>query len=250
MPERWDVEEMPRAGMTDARRAWLGAARHDSDQDAHREKSDFLADMNHEGEVLDSHSLRHTCGAWQATAGAHPKEVQSVMRHSSVTLTMETYGHLFPGQEADTGARFSGMLTDAFDVVQATGTGDPTADPASEQHACQQSGRDLVPIDAMRCDDGTGVSDPTDRRNPLRFAGDSETVRHGAKADENAPRRTRTCNPLIKSQLLCQIELGRRGGTSIAPNSRRVKSKRCSSLTMSQRHADQPTLGGRLGVWP
>ncbi len=27
--------------------------------------------------------------------------VQQVMRHQSITLTMDTYGHLFPGQEAD-----------------------------------------------------------------------------------------------------------------------------------------------------
>ena len=40
-----------------------------------REQSDFLADVNHEGERLDFHSLRHTCGAWLAMTGAHPKAV-------------------------------------------------------------------------------------------------------------------------------------------------------------------------------
>lgn len=33
--------------------------------------------------------------------GTHPNVVQSVMRHSSITLTMDTYGHLFPDSEAD-----------------------------------------------------------------------------------------------------------------------------------------------------
>lgn len=68
--------------------------------------------MNHEGEVLDFHALRHTCGAWLAMAGAHPKSVQSVMRHSTIVLTMDTYGHLFPGQEADTVALFPNMVGD------------------------------------------------------------------------------------------------------------------------------------------
>ncbi len=54
---------------------------------AWREASDFLADVNHEGEHLDFHGLRHTCGAWLAMAGVHPKVVQTVMRHGSITLT-------------------------------------------------------------------------------------------------------------------------------------------------------------------
>ena len=41
-------------------------------------------------------ALRHTCGAWAALGGAHPKAVQTLMRHSAITLTMDTYGHLFP----------------------------------------------------------------------------------------------------------------------------------------------------------
>ncbi|MBI3862791.1 MAG: site-specific integrase, partial [Planctomycetia bacterium] len=37
--------------------------------------------------------MRHTCGAWLAMAGAHPKAVQAIMRHSTIVLTMDTYGH-------------------------------------------------------------------------------------------------------------------------------------------------------------
>ncbi len=53
---------------------------------------------------------RGSATAWLARSGANPKEVQAVMRHSSITLTMDTYGHLFPGQEAETVARFPAML--------------------------------------------------------------------------------------------------------------------------------------------
>jgi integrase len=67
-------------------------------------------DTNHSGEVFDFHGLRHTCGAWLALTGAHPKVVQTVMRHSTITLTMDTYGHLFPGQEAEAIGRLQGLL--------------------------------------------------------------------------------------------------------------------------------------------
>jgi len=43
-------------------------------------------------------------------AGAHPKAVQSIMRHSTITLTMDTYGHLFPGQDAETVLLFPAMV--------------------------------------------------------------------------------------------------------------------------------------------
>jgi len=44
--------------------------------------------------------------------GAHPKAVQTVIRHSTITLTMDTYGHLFPGQETHAISRLPDMLAD------------------------------------------------------------------------------------------------------------------------------------------
>ena len=38
-------------------------------------------------------------------AGENPKTIQTVMRHSTITLTMDTYGHLFPAAESDAIAR-------------------------------------------------------------------------------------------------------------------------------------------------
>ena len=105
----------------DARRAWLDAAQSDSEEQIHRERSDFLLEVNHDGERLDFHSLRHTCGAWLAMTGAHPKVVQSVMRHSTITLTMDTYGHLFPGQEADAVARVRELLSPPLVSMRAAG---------------------------------------------------------------------------------------------------------------------------------
>jgi integrase len=42
------------------------------------------------------HVLRHTCAALLIAEGAYPKEVQEHLGHSSIAVTMDRYGHLFP----------------------------------------------------------------------------------------------------------------------------------------------------------
>ncbi len=44
------------------------------------------------------------------------------MRHLTITLTMDTYGHLFPGQEAETVARLPQILGDSITILRPTGT--------------------------------------------------------------------------------------------------------------------------------
>lgn len=110
MPHETDISGMLRVDLAAARTVWVNAADLNQRERAHRETSDFLCPKNHEGKVLDFHSLRHTCGAWLAMSGAHPKAVQAIMRHSTIMLTMDTYGHLFPGQEAETISRLPKMM--------------------------------------------------------------------------------------------------------------------------------------------
>ena len=42
------------------------------------------------------HDLRHTCAALLIAEGAHPKAIQQRMGHSSITVTLDRYGHLLP----------------------------------------------------------------------------------------------------------------------------------------------------------
>ena len=42
------------------------------------------------------HDLRHTSVALAIAEGAHPKAIQVRMGHSSITVTLDRYGHLFP----------------------------------------------------------------------------------------------------------------------------------------------------------
>ncbi|MBI1338080.1 MAG: tyrosine-type recombinase/integrase [Phycisphaera sp.] len=58
----------------------------------------YRLDEKH-GKVIDFHSLRHTCGSWLAAAGVHPKVIQKIMRHSTITLTMDRYAHAFQSDE-------------------------------------------------------------------------------------------------------------------------------------------------------
>lgn len=42
------------------------------------------------------HDLRHTCAALLIAQGAHPKEIQERLGHSTIRITFDRYGHLFP----------------------------------------------------------------------------------------------------------------------------------------------------------
>jgi integrase len=49
---------------------------------------------------LRFHDLRHTCAALSIAQDAHPKLIQARLGHSSITITLDRYGHLFPSVEA------------------------------------------------------------------------------------------------------------------------------------------------------
>lgn len=72
---------------------------------------------------LDFHSLRHTTGTWLAAAGVHPKVIQRIMRHSTITLTMDRYAHAFKNDEAAALEKLP-QVSVAVDARRATGTDD------------------------------------------------------------------------------------------------------------------------------
>ena len=206
LPHESNLARMLRDDLADARKQWLKEAKKDPQEYAQRKQSDFLSDVNHESEITDFHCLRHTCGAWVAMTGAHPKVVQQVMRHQSITLTMDTYGHLFPGQEADAVGQMRDMFTDPPEALRATGTDDVAADASmAAQHQAQQSGRETGRMDAIACDEAAERKAQRESPKPLAIADLGDDVRGDASDSESAPSRTRTLNLLIKSQLLCQL---------------------------------------------
>ncbi len=43
------------------------------------------------------HDLRHTAASLMIQAGYPPKMLQEIMGHTSITTTLDLYGHLYPG---------------------------------------------------------------------------------------------------------------------------------------------------------
>lgn len=64
-------------------------------------------------EPLRFHDLRHTCAALLIAQGAHVKEIQMRLGHSSITTTLDVYGHLFPSMDAALTDRLDSVLREA-----------------------------------------------------------------------------------------------------------------------------------------
>src|SRR5262249_47681515 len=47
------------------------------------------------------HTLRHFFASWLIEQGFTPKKLQGMLGHSTTQMTFDTYGHLFPDDEAD-----------------------------------------------------------------------------------------------------------------------------------------------------
>jgi integrase len=56
------------------------------------------------------HDLRHTFAALVIAQGEHPKTIQDAMGHSSITVTMNTYGHLLPRLQEEAADRLEASL--------------------------------------------------------------------------------------------------------------------------------------------
>ena len=59
-------------------------------------------------ETLRFHDLRHSFAGFLIAEGAHPRAIMERMGHSSITVTLNTYGHILPGLEE--------QLTEALDT--------------------------------------------------------------------------------------------------------------------------------------
>jgi integrase len=119
------------------------------------------------------HDLRHGAASLMLAGGVDVAVVSKRMGHSSVRLTVDTYSHLLDGVGRGAADAAEAMVRPraTTEAPATTGTPDaPTLRPRSPEN-----------------DEAT----PSRRTKPLVVRG--------------APSGTRTPNPLIKSQLLCQL---------------------------------------------
>jgi len=51
--------------------------------------------------ALRFHDLRHTAAALLIKQGTHPKAISERLGHSGIAITMDLYGHLYEGHDAE-----------------------------------------------------------------------------------------------------------------------------------------------------
>src|SRR5690606_3481369 len=80
---------------------------------------------------LRIHDLRHTSVALLISLGAHPEEIKQHLGHSSIMVTMDIYGHLFPSRTRE--------LADALDGLYRR---NQTDKPRTKSDSAETSGKD------------------------------------------------------------------------------------------------------------
>lgn len=66
--------------------------------------------------VVRVHDLRHTAATYLLGQGTHPKKVQELLGHSSITLTLDTYSHMMPTMHQEVAAEMDRLFEDTHDA--------------------------------------------------------------------------------------------------------------------------------------
>jgi len=210
------VTRLYRPDLAAAREAWLDDATLPQERQK-RAATGFLCYVDSAGRFADFHALRHTTGSLLAASGVHPKVAQSIMRHSSIELTMNTYSHVLVGQEADAVASLPSLDTaPTTQRAKATGTSNV-----------------LVNINAAPVRIIGATAEQGEKNLAMRLAREGEKERtlanngeanHAMAGNEKTPGsieesqclqgvlattrdRTRTCNLRFRRPMLYPIEL-------------------------------------------
>jgi len=186
---------MLRKDLKAARDEWIGKAKTDADRDA-REQSEFLQFETAAG-VADFHALRHSFITALATSGVHPKDAQTLARHSTITLTMDRYSHISLRDSASALARLPMPSAPSSDVLQATGTDDSENVDSENVVVGMVAGVGAKTCDSVRRNETTGQSERKSEtvKKPLKngcFQGDSEGSGGGTRTPD-----TRIMIPLL-----------------------------------------------------
>ena len=210
-PGQWHKHgaRMIRADLRRAKARWIKATC-DPRERRERRDSEFLAERDGAGRVVDFHALRATYITLLVRSGASVKVVQELARHSDPKLTLNVYSKL--GVHDLSGA-LDGLPSLAPTAPQrerlrATGTCDDKRTAMSEHRLYpRQLGRETVRDGATSCDKTRARACAVDARNPLSATKQCEVVRADATKCDDAPGRTRTCDRRIRNPLLCPPEL-------------------------------------------
>ena len=73
-------------------------------------------------EPIGFHDARHSYASMAIAAGVNAKALSTYMGHSSITVTIDRYGHLMPGNENEAAELLDRYLTGAQTGAQGTQT--------------------------------------------------------------------------------------------------------------------------------
>jgi len=150
------------------------------------------------GKVIDFHALRHTFITRLAQSGIHPSLAMSLARHSDINLTMARYTHTVIKTRAEA-IECLPELGFANNSQQAIATG---TDPNFLLDVCLDKQMQNHTSKGNKSRQSTKINE--DHENPATIAGTASRA-HLDEGKDGTPSRTRTWDPLIKSQLLCQL---------------------------------------------
>lgn len=95
-----------------------------------------IAVENEAEDVVDFHSLRHTCGTRLAKAGVSPQVAQRIMRHSSMELTLKYYTHLTLEDKASALAKLPEILPAVSNIMTGTNKTLENTDTPADTTGC------------------------------------------------------------------------------------------------------------------
>jgi integrase len=169
------------------------------------------------GRYCDFHSLRHSTGSLLVASGAHPKVVQSIMRHSDINLTMSRYTHIFRGQESEAVAGLPDLSLPSSKTQKATGTDELPVDgaykPAYKKLAKNPyfNSAPLSPIGHDGAQEKFCNKKTTEQIKSLQMAGlgtEKELMSpNNISEKSNTPDRIRTCDLRFRKPTLYPTEL-------------------------------------------
>jgi integrase len=70
-------------------------------------------------ERITMHEARHTFASLMIAAGVNAKALSTYMGHSTISITLDLYGHLMPGNEAEAAGSLDAYLNSASNAAQA-----------------------------------------------------------------------------------------------------------------------------------
>src|SRR6185437_15518385 len=86
------------------------------------------------------HECRHTFASLMIAAGVNAKALSAYMGHANISITMDRYGHLMPGNEREAAGMLDTYLVSRAPVARQNGNGHAPGGPAMSAPASPAEG--------------------------------------------------------------------------------------------------------------